>query len=203
MTTLIVTLVSSTLFFLLGVMVGREYAIRGGMATVKGNVEQAYPIESVPPSQKAGGKGKEKVDITFYDQLMKNDDEELNRGVVEEKAPEKTEKKAKPASESSVNHKKKGKEPAPRKAIPSGKGNYALQVASFRDKKRALRLAQILRKEGYTTHIIRVSIPGRVGSYYRVWVGYYRNLTDAASDRRRLLRQTATRIRKAIIVKRQ
>lgn len=207
MTTLIVALVSSTLFFLLGVMVGREYAIREGIATVKENV-RASPLKLSPGAREGPetkeGKGQDKVNITFYDQLMKEGDQELNREIVKKEAkrgkkrpgpvangPEKTGKKT------------KGKEAAaPRKVVPVSSGDYALQVAAFRDRNRALKMVQMLGRQGFKAHIMRVLLPGKGGVFYRVWVGYYRNLSEAARARRILLQQDTVKIPKATIVKR-
>jgi len=205
-TTLIVALISSTLFFLLGVMVGREYTIREGMAPVREKVEQTYPFDSAPVPQETPEakeeKGQKKVDITFYDQLVKEGDRELNREPVERKAFNPAEKKPKPSSEHPIKVEKKAETAVPQKTVAVSRGDYALQVAAFRDKSRALRMIRILGKEGFPTHIMRVSIPGREGIYYRVWVGYYRSLSEAATARRRLMQQRTIRISRAIIIKR-
>ncbi len=195
-TTLIVALISSIIFFLIGVEVGKEYAIREGMAPVEERVTTG--AASVATPEAPPDKGQEKVDINFYDQLMKEGDQELNAG------------DERPASHSTLK-KKKAKTPSrqeERNEAPPGKkaeastGKYALQVAAFREKARARRMAEMLRKEGYTPHIIPVVIPGKTGTYYRIWVGYYRNLMEASRARRRMLQNRALKISRATIVKR-
>ena len=200
-TTLIVALISSIIFFLIGVEVGKEYAIREGIAPVVEHVKQPLPGESIiPPQENGKEKTQEKVDINFYEQLMKEGDQELNEEPEgkkkqtavkkkNDKSPKKEEKAAKKA------------EPSKRKTAAS-QGAYALQVAAFKEKSRALRMAEMLRKEGFTPHIIPVSIPGKPGTYYRIWVGYYRNLTEASQARRRMIQNHTLRISRATIVKR-
>ncbi len=207
MTTLIVALVSSTLFFLLGVMVGREYAIREGIVAVKENV-RASSLKLSPEAQEGPeakeGKGQGKVDITFYDQLMKEGDQELNREIVKKEA-QRGEKRPGPVANGSEKTREKAKEKeaaAPRKVVPVSSGDYALQVAAFRDRNRALRMVQMLGRQGFKAHIMRVLRPGKGGVFYRVWVGYYRDLSEAARARRALMQQNAVKITRAIIVKR-
>ena len=200
MTTLIVALVSSTIFFLLGVMVGREYTIREGLAPMKDHRETAYvtqPNMTLPEaSENKGNEVQDKVDINFYDQLVKEGDQELNREASEEIS--KPHQKNKPKS----SEKKKVRKAESKSRGIASKGRYALQVAAFRDRKLAEHLAHSLRKEGFSPHILRVTIPGKPGSFYRVWVGYYSNLTEAAQAKRHILKNPVLKISRATIVKR-
>ena len=211
MTTLIVALISSTLFFLLGVMVGKEYAIREGLVTVRGNVEKQLPLPPSESREVAGGhtgKQQEKVDITFYDQLMKEGDQELNREIVEDE-----EKKPPPVSKAEKKTKtreKRESKPAtekheaarPRRESGFSTGDYALQVAAFRDRSHAVQMVRILKREGFRAHLLRGVLPGGAGTFYRVWVGYYRNISDAVRARSRLLHLGSVKISKAMIIKR-
>ena len=209
MTTLIVAVISSTLFFLLGVMVGKEYAIREGMVAVRGGVEKQLSM-SLPGSREGSsgrsGKQQKKVDITFYDQLMKEGDQELNKQIAEgeEKKPSavhKAERKEKERGESKRRPKKQ-EATQPRRESGFATGDYALQVAAFRDRSHAIQMVRILRREGFRAHLLRGVLPEGGGVFYRIWVGYYRNLTDALYARSRLLHQGAVKISKAMIVKR-
>ncbi len=200
-TTLIVALISSIIFFLIGVEVGKEYAIREGIVPVKTQVAQPLP----PDIQTGSPDGKkvapqEKVDINFYDQLMKDGDQELNEKPVTQKQRASSKKKETPPAKQERKAKKKDATELKKAKAPTG--DYALQVAAFREKSRAIRMADMLRKEGFTPHIIQVVIPGKPGTYYRIWVGYYRNLTEAAQARRRMLKNHALKISRATIVKR-
>ncbi len=212
MTTLIIALVSSTLFFLLGVMVGREYAIREGMVTIRETVEKQTSSIPPPPESREGGpghsgKGQEKVDITFYDQLMKEGDRELNHQIAESEEARK--KSSRPSAEKREKKPEKAKSrpekrepPRPQRVSGSRTGAYALQVAAFRDRGHALQMVRILRRQGFNAHLLKGALPGGGGVFYRVWVGYYRALPDAVHARSMLLRQHAIRIPKALIVKR-
>jgi len=210
MTTLIIALISSTLFFLLGVMIGREYAIREGMVTVRGSMEKQ--TSSVPPGPEGReghrghpGKDQEKVDITFYDQLMKEGDQELNHQIA--KNEEDREKSSRPAAEKREKEKtkprpEKQEPPRPKKAGGSRTGDYALQVAAFRDRGHALQMVRVLKRQGFNAHLLKGALPGGGGTFYRVWVGYYRTLPDAVHARAMLRRQHAIKIPKALIIKR-
>ncbi len=207
-TTLIVALVSSTLFFLLGVMVGREYAIREGLVPVTEKTAESPQASTPPlPNEAAGGKtkGTEKVNITFYDQLMKSGDQELNQEIAESrkagkpgpaqhKAAPKKHEKAKPRPEEN---------PAqpPRQEPASGTGDYALQVAAFQNRDNALKMVRALQREGFHAHLLRGASPTH-GTFYRVWVGYYKNISEASRARHALLQQKGTKITRVIIVKR-
>ncbi len=201
LTTLIVALISSTIFFLIGVVVGKEYAIREGLAPTAEKVETAYgeKAEHVVPDTSDTGEGKdqEKVDITFYDQLTKVGDQELSRGGAEV-YPDAVKKK----NRSVIPKRQRQTPPSLPNASREKEGDYALQVAAFRDKKRALSMAEALKGAGYTPHILRVTIPGRSGTYYRVWVGFFSSIAEAERAKRKLLRETSLRISKATIVKR-
>ncbi|RTZ94122.1 MAG: hypothetical protein DSY91_00810 [Deltaproteobacteria bacterium] len=203
LTTLIVALISSIVFFLIGVEVGKEYAIREGIAPIREEVKAPLPVESVPPPKGPGEKGKqEEVDINFYDQLMKEGDQELNMNPEAEQKQAPNRKKAKSASKPKEGKQKKEKPGPSKKSVAESNGAYALQVAAFRERDRAVRMANMLREKGFTPHILKVSIPGKPGHYYRIWVGYYPNITEAAKARRLLLRNHALRISRATIVKR-
>ena len=201
MTTLIVALISSIIFFLIGVEVGKEYVIRKGIVPVREQVVHPLPGEasSSPPAASKEGAG-EKVDINFYDQLMKEGDQELNERPAKGKKPKSEKKSAKSQSKREVTNRKK-EEPA-KKKVAESKGQYALQVAAFRERSLAVRMAELLRREGFTPHIFQVVIPGKPGNYYRLWVGYYRNITEAAQARRRMIQNHALKISRATIVKR-
>lgn len=202
LTLLVVALISSTVFFLLGIVVGREYAIREGMVPVKEQVEETLPIErdegvEALPRVK-GKKGQEQVNINFYDQLEKDGDREINRAPGEAK-PEgrKGGKKLKTTSEN-----RKKTEPPPQKAAATKEtGRYAIQVAAFRGRANARQMTHVLGRSGFNTHIIAVTVPGK-GIFYRVWVGYYGTVSEAVAAKRRLLQQTGLRISRATIVKR-
>jgi len=202
LTLLIVALISSTVFFLLGVVVGREYAIREGMVPVKEQVEETLPIErdedveALPRAK--GTQGQERVKIDFYDQLEKDSDSEVRR-VPGETKPEgrKPGKQLKPAPDG-------GRKTAPVRSQASAArktGHYAIQVAAFRGKTNARQMAHALGRAGFNTHIFAVTVPGK-GVFYRVWVGYYGTVSEASAAKRRLLQQTGLRISRATIVKR-
>jgi len=202
LTLLVVALISSTVFFLLGIVVGREYAIREGMVPVKEQVEETLPIErdegvEALPRVK-GKKGQEQVNINFYDQLEKDGDKEINR-VPGEAKPEgrKGGKKLKATSE----NRKKTEPPHPKAAVTKETGHYAIQVAAFRGRTNARQMARVLGRAGFNTHIIAVTVPGK-GIFYRVWVGYYGTVSEAVAVKHRLLQQTGFRISRATIVKR-
>ena len=214
MTTLIVALVSSTLFFLLGVMVGREYTIRGERIVPSEN--QVKGSSMIPSSSgtmgRSGlkeGKGQKKVDITFYDQLMRERDQELNREVVK---GEGAGNKGKKCSRSTIKKAHKGeeavqkqerREPSPLvKVRTSNSGSYALQVAAFRHKTFAKEMARKLQEQGFPVHILRGSSPGGPRYFYRVWVGYFQNLSEAMRARTSLLKRKSLRISRVIIIKR-
>jgi len=160
MTTLIVALVSSIIFFLIGVEVGKEYAIREGIAPIREQVVHPLPGETPPASPETSKEGTgEKVDINFYDQLMKEGDQELNEKPDEKKKTKAEKKSAKPQPKKEENNRKK--EERAKKKVAGNNGQYALQVAAFREKSHALRMADLLRREGFTPHVLRVVIPGK------------------------------------------
>ncbi len=206
-TTLIVALVSSILFFLLGVMVGKEYAIREGSVAVSTRSGTLPPVPTAPPSPEATkDKGGRKVDITFYDQLMKSGDVELNRRI--NGGRKSKTKPAVPRPPVKKPHEKAGSStgepstPSLKKVTSTSEGDYALQVAAFRNRELALKMVRALEREGFHAHLLKGTFPNRGGTFYRVWVGYYRNLDAAAHARRTLLQLKRVKITRAILVKR-
>jgi len=202
LTLLAVALISATVFFLLGTVVGREYAIREGLVPVKEQVEETLPLdrdevmEEVPRVEKK--KRQERVDINFYDQLEKEGDKEINQPPAENNPKvRKSRKNSKETSE-----KKKKEKPLRLKTVAAtNTGNYAIQVAAFRSRSNAQKVTRKLAKQGFSTHVLTVTVPGK-GVFYRVWVGYYGSVSEAIKARRYLLEQTRVRISRATIVKR-
>lgn len=67
---------------------------------------------------------------------------------------------------------------------PAASGHYAIQVASFSEKKGADTLAQKLKKKGFNSYVVAGEVPQK-GRWYRVRVGSYPNRDEAkkAGDR--------------------
>lgn len=67
---------------------------------------------------------------------------------------------------------------------PAASGHYAIQVASFSEKKGADTLAQKLKKKGFNSYVVAGEVPQK-GRWYRVRVGSYSNRDEAkkAGDR--------------------
>jgi D-alanyl-D-alanine carboxypeptidase len=71
-------------------------------------------------------------------------------------------------------------EPLPPNLETEDINSYILQVASFRNKKRALRLKGRLIEKGYNTYIVRNRLRGKI--FYRVMVGEYDTLSKAKAE---------------------
>jgi cell division septation protein DedD len=56
---------------------------------------------------------------------------------------------------------------------PSETGKYMVQVASFRSPGEAEKLSRVLKKEGYSVHLIKADLGEEKGLWYRVRVGYF------------------------------
>ena len=69
----------------------------------------------------------------------------------------------------------------------NGDGPYTIQVGSFRDRDNAWRLKKALSLSYRNVHIIKKYLKG--GTYYRVIVGRFFNLTDAENTALRLKRE--------------
>jgi len=54
-----------------------------------------------------------------------------------------------------------------------------IQVASLKDMKVAVELAEILKKKGYQAYTVSAKIPGK-GTWHRIRIGYFKNRSDAA-----------------------
>jgi cell division septation protein DedD len=126
--------------------------------------------EVVPPSEpSADGKetAPQKDDLTFFKTLK--DKKEGNVALRPKK-----EKVAKPKS--APHAVKASMKPA---ATHSGlAGHFAIQVASFSEKKGADTLAQKLKKKGFNSYVVAGEVPQK-GRWYRVRVGSYPNRAEA------------------------
>ena len=60
-----------------------------------------------------------------------------------------------------------------------------IQVASLKDMKVAVELAEILKKKGYQAYTVSAKIPGK-GTWHRIRIGYFKNRSDAADILSRL-----------------
>ncbi len=91
--------------------------------------------------------------------------------------------------------KKAEKQPAKKelkKEPPPAKTYFVLQIASYRDKKRAENEAARWRKKGITAQVARVSIKNK-GIWYRVYLGRYKSVQDATAGAKRLARKEGMR----------
>lgn len=139
--------------------------------------EMAVPSGPSQETQSAEGKGTvPKEDLTFFKTLK-----DKKEGSVALK-PKKERAKAKPKTALQT---AKPSVKAASGAVRSGASpHYAVQVASFSEKKGADELAQKLKKKGLDSYVVAGEVPQK-GRWYRVRIGPYSNRDEAkrAGDR--------------------
>lgn len=89
------------------------------------------------------------------------------------------------------------KENKPGPSLPE----FAVQVSSFRDEKRADSLKINLRKKGFDAFIMEAELPNHGGKWYRVFLGRYRDKDSARKEAERARREhkiNAVVVRKTI-----
>lgn len=146
--------------------------------------------------------GEEKEDLTFYKTLQnekgtvplkpqdgqkekpkakeqetgeKKDKKEAVKEEKKEKAKEKEQKKEAAIKKENTVKKEKAKEAAAAK-----EKRYTLQIAAFKERNTAEELAGRLKKKGYDSYIVPVTIPQK-GVWFRVRVGRFETRPDAQS----------------------
>ena len=137
-------------------------------------VPPAPPSSEAKPKEDKGSPPSKKDDLTFFKTLK--DKKEGNVAL----KPKKEMAAAKPKSAPQAV--KTSMKPSGVHSVSSGR--YAIQVASFSEKKGADVLAQKLKKKGFNSYVVAGEIPQK-GRWYRVRVGSYPNRDEAkkAGDR--------------------
>ncbi|MFH1581830.1 MAG: SPOR domain-containing protein [Pseudomonadota bacterium] len=62
---------------------------------------------------------------------------------------------------------------------------FTIQVASLKDMKVAVEMAEMLKKKGYQAYTVSAKIPGK-GAWHRIRIGHFKNRSDAADTLEKL-----------------
>jgi cell division septation protein DedD len=126
---------------------------------------------TVPLKPQDGQKAKEKAQET----VEKKEKKEVVKEEKKEKAKEKEQKKEAAIKKDKVVKKEKAKG-----NVQAKEKRYTLQIAAFKEKNTAEELAGRLKKKGYDSYIVPVTIPQK-GVWFRVRVGRLETRPDAQS----------------------
>lgn len=171
-------LFASVWMFVLGIFVGR------GTAPVKFDIENlqkeliALKQAVIKDGQERSKIGKDpasaKMELGFYEALKETSPSVRKKTVLRQKKAkfQPVQKVKKPASSSKQT-----------KAV-AGAG-FTIQVASLKDMKVAVELAEILKKKGYQAYTVSAKIPGK-GTWHRIRIGHFKNREDIGNILSRL-----------------
>lgn len=126
---------------------------------------------AVPLKPQDGQKEKTKVKEQDIDE--KKEKKAVAKEEKKERAKEKEQKKEAAVKKDKVVKKEKTKE-----SIAAKEKRYTLQIAAFKEKNTAEELAGRLKKKGYDSYIVPVTIPQK-GIWFRVRVGRFETRPDA------------------------
>ncbi|HUV50685.1 MAG TPA: SPOR domain-containing protein [Anaerolineae bacterium] len=176
----------SAWMFVLGIFVGR------GTAPVKFDIENLQK-ELVALKEAVIKEGQErfkissdpegaKMELGFYEALK-------------EATPGALHKVKQPADKKTVSPQKKAETRPVQKvenSASSGKqikdeagANFTIQIASLKDMKVAVSMAEMLKKKGYQAYTVSAEIPDK-GAWHRIRIGHFKNASDAADILSRL-----------------
>jgi len=175
----------SAWMFVLGIFVGR------GTAPVKFDIENlqkeltALKEAVVKEGQERFKIGRDpastKMELGFYEALKETRPSVQNQV----KLPERK-KTVSPQQKAKVQPAQNVEKPAlsSKRQAAAGAG-FTIQVASLKDMKAAVELAEMLKKKGYQAYTVLAKIPGK-GTWHRVRIGHFENRSDVGNILRRL-----------------
>lgn len=144
---------------------------------------KAEPFPAAPPppapSAQAPGNPTLKDDLTFFKTLKDKEKKSVALQPKKETKPIAQKKKRPPEKKTDP---VKVSVPPPTSGSP---GAYAIQVASFTNKKGAEGLSQKLKRKGYDAYVTAGEVPEK-GTRYRVRIGHYPNRAEAQKAAERI-----------------
>ncbi|MDI6687084.1 MAG: SPOR domain-containing protein [Desulfobacterales bacterium] len=176
----------SAWMFVLGIFVGR------GTAPIKFDVENLQKeLAALKEAVVKEGREKFKTDrdtanakmeLGFYEALK-----ETGSGVrheVKRPVPQKTVAPQKNAKTMTAQKVEKSASSSKQTKAEADAG-FTIQVASLKDMKVAVELAEMLKKKGYQAYMVSVKIPDK-GDWHRIRIGHFKNRPDAADTLEKL-----------------
>ncbi len=167
----------SAWMFVLGIFVGR------GTAPVRFDIENLQKELSalkevvIKEGQERFKIGRDpantKMELGFYEALKKTIPSVQNKV----KPPERK-KTVSPQQKAKVRPAQKVEKPAlsTKRQAAAGAG-FTIQVASLKDMKAAVEMAEMLKKKGYQAYTVSAKIPGK-GTWHRIRIGHFKNRSD-------------------------
>ena len=175
----------SAWMFVLGIFVGR------GTAPVMFDIENlqkeltALKEAVIKEGQERFKIGRDpantKMELGFYEALKKTIPSVQNKV----KPPERK-KTVLPQQKAKVRPAQKVEKPAlsTKQQAAAGAG-FTIQVASLKDMKAAVEMAEMLKKKGYQAYTVSAKIPGK-GTWHRIRIGHFKNRSDIGNILSRL-----------------
>lgn len=175
----------SAWMFVLGIFVGR------GTAPVRFDIENlqkeltALKEAVIKEGQERFKIGRDpantKMELGFYEALKKTIPSVQNKV----KPPERK-KTVLPQQKAKVRPAQKVEKPAlsTKQQAAAGAG-FTIQVASLKDMKAAVEMAEMLKKKGYQAYTVSAKIPGK-GTWHRIRIGHFKNRSDIGNILSRL-----------------